>query len=79
MSVSPKRSRSEIDVIRLKLATVRILFSSLRDKRAKDAARIETGELSADHPSLEQEILLTEMIHYDMCSQIIEAMEKTML
>ena len=73
------KNRLQVPEIRHKLATLRIIFTQLSSDRASEAARLKTAELNSEVSALKQEILLTEMIHYDQCAQIIEAIEKSIL
>lgn len=68
-----------VDQIRRKLATIRILLLAERDRCAKEASVIQTGQLATDQGKWEHESLLREMILYDQDAQIIEAIEKSLL
>lgn len=72
-------SDNQVDQIRRKLATIRILFLSERDRCAKKASMLQTGQLSTDKGKWEHESLLREMILYDQDAQIIEAIEKSLV
>lgn len=72
-------NETEVDQLRRKLATVRIMFLAERDRCAKAASVIQTGALSTDKGKWEHESLLREMILYDQDAQIIEAIEKSLV
>lgn len=65
----------EVDEIKRKMATIRILLLNLSSKRATEAAKLKTGELKSETSSKDQEILLTEMMFYDTCANVIKALE----
>lgn len=67
-----------VDVIRSKLATINILLLVERDRCAKKAAEIKTGDLANEKARWEHESLLREMIQYDQNAQIIEAILKSL-
>lgn len=76
---TPQRKPLGVPELRKKLATIRILFNDLSQERAQEAAKVKTGELNTEISALKQEALLTEMIHYDTCAEVIEALEKSLL
>jgi len=70
---------NQVDQMRRKLATIRIMFLAERDRCAKAASVIQTSSLATDKGKWEHESLLREMILYDQDAQIIEAIEKSLL
>lgn len=73
------KSVIELDDIKRKMATVRVLLTGLSTARATQAAKLKTGELNSENSAKDQEILLTEMILYDTCANVIKALETSLL
>jgi hypothetical protein len=70
---------NNIDVIRRKLATIQILLLSERDRCAKKASLVQTGQLATDQGKWEHESLLREMILYQQSADIVEAIVKGLI
>jgi hypothetical protein len=71
--------QNEIEIIKKKMATIRLMLQGLSIKRAQQAAKLKTGELSSETTVKDQEILLTEMLYYDTCVNVLEGLEKSLI